>query len=170
MHFEMTNNNCESLRDETLCFTYIYFCFRKNPNLFLQKYLEYAIWRKKIKSQIRLKNVTTKQHQKRGWANSQPLQLQLPKYKNGFFYLGHHNKLNWKVVLKTKSLFFIEQFTIPKKNPQKNPSKDHELLIFRKCMCLIPGLKINQRKPEGILGNCLQITFSQKPVLNVRIF
>lgn len=85
MHFEMTNNNCESLRDETLCFTYIYFCFRENPNLFLQKYVEYAIWRKKVKSQIRLKNVTTKCHKESCWANSQPLQLQVLKYKNGFF-------------------------------------------------------------------------------------
>lgn len=51
MHFEMTNNYCESLRDETSYFTYIYFCFRKEPNLFLQKHLEYAIWRKK-ESQI----------------------------------------------------------------------------------------------------------------------
>lgn len=39
MHFEMANNYCESLRDETSHFPYIYFCFGKNPNLFLQKYL-----------------------------------------------------------------------------------------------------------------------------------
>lgn len=70
---------------------------------------------KKVKSQIRLKNVTTKQHKKRGWANSQPLQLQLLKYKSGFFYLGHPNQLNWKVILKTESLFFREHFPVLKK-------------------------------------------------------
>lgn len=37
-----------------------------------------------------------------------------PEIQEQIFYLGHHNQLNWKVILRTESLFFREHFPVLK--------------------------------------------------------